>query len=93
MNQTLSMGRARHRPVVALAVFLGALLILGQPLTLPGRTVVVKAQSLPTLEVAAASDLRFALEEISALFEEQHRARVRISFGSSGQLATQIEQG
>jgi len=93
MNQTPSTGRARQRPMVAPAVLLGALLILGQPLVLPGRTAVVKAQSLPTLEVAAASDLRFALEEISALFQQQHRVRVRISFGSSGQLATQIEQG
>lgn len=93
MSQTLSRGRARHRPVVALAVFVGALLIIGQPLTLSGRMAPVEAQSLPTLEVAAASDLRFALEEITALFEQQQRARVRISFGSSGQLATQIEQG
>ncbi len=93
MNQTLPTTRTRRRPVVALATLLGALLILGEPFTLPGRTSPVEAQSLPTLEVAAASDLRFALEDISALFERQQRVRVRISFGSSGQLATQIEQG
>lgn len=51
------------------------------------------AQGLPALEVAAASDLRFALEEIAAAFERQGRGRVRLAFGSSGQLATQIEQG
>lgn len=45
------------------------------------------------LHVAAASDLRFALEEISALFSRQRRATVRLTFGSSGQLAAQIEQG
>ncbi len=49
-------------------------------------------QGLP-LQVAAASDLRFALEEIAAQFERQGRGEVRLTFGSSGQLATQIEQG
>lgn len=53
----------------------------------------VGAQSLPTLDVAAASDLRFALEEIAGLFERAGGARVRATFGSSGQLASQIEQG
>lgn len=89
MNRTPPAGRAWQCLVVALAIFIGALPAFGQPLT----TALVQAQSLPTLEVAAASDLRFALEEISTLFERQRRAHVRISFGSSGQLATQIEQG
>lgn len=47
----------------------------------------------PVILVAAASDLRFALEEISALFSRERRATVRLTFGSSGQLAAQIEQG
>ncbi|HET6780812.1 MAG TPA: molybdate ABC transporter substrate-binding protein [bacterium] len=45
------------------------------------------------LHVAAASDLRFALEEIARLFERQQGVPVRLTFGSSGQLAAQIEQG
>ncbi len=51
------------------------------------------AQSSPTIYVAAASDLRGALEEIVSQFERQQRVTVRLSFGSSGQLASQIEQG
>jgi molybdate transport system substrate-binding protein len=51
------------------------------------------AQAVPTLQVAAAADLRFVLSEIAATFEQDHRARVLLTFGSSGQLAAQIEQG
>lgn len=43
--------------------------------------------------VAAASDLKFALEEIAALHGAKGGGRVRLVFGSSGQLATQIAQG
>jgi len=39
------------------------------------------------LEVVAASDLRFALGEIAAQFERMRGVRVRITLGSSGQLA------
>jgi molybdate transport system substrate-binding protein len=45
------------------------------------------------LHVGAASDLRFALEELTARFERAHRVRVRVTLGSSGQLAAQIAQG
>jgi molybdate transport system substrate-binding protein len=51
------------------------------------------AQAPATLLVAAAADLRFVLSEIAATFEQDHRARVLLTFGSSGQLAAQIEQG
>ncbi len=51
------------------------------------------APSGPPLYVAAASDLWFALEEIASQFERQQRVTVRLSFGSSGPLASQIEQG
>lgn len=44
------------------------------------------------LRIAAASDLRFALQAVVADFDQRER-RVEISFGSSGKLAAQIEQG
>ncbi len=93
MRQIHTAGRTRHRLVVPFAVAADVLFILGLSLNVSNRAAVVEAQPLSVIEVAAASDLRFALEEISVLFERQQRARVRISFGSSGQLATQIEQG
>jgi molybdate transport system substrate-binding protein len=45
------------------------------------------------LVVAAASDLTFAFREIGALFEQETGVKVIFSFGSTGQLAQQIEQG
>lgn len=47
----------------------------------------------PALVVAAASDVGAALGEISAAFARTHPADVRLSLGSSGLLAAQIEQG
>lgn len=49
------------------------------------------AQTLPT--VAAASDLKFALEEVAARFEQDRGLKVRLVFGSSGTFLTQILQG
>ncbi|MCS6855026.1 MAG: molybdate ABC transporter substrate-binding protein [Elioraea sp.] len=43
--------------------------------------------------IAAAADLKFALEEIVRRFEADGLGRVRLSLGSSGNLARQIEQG
>jgi molybdate transport system substrate-binding protein len=43
--------------------------------------------------VAAAANLSFALPEIAAAFERATAQRVKLSFGSSGNLARQIVQG
>ena len=43
--------------------------------------------------IAAASDLKFALEEIAAGFTRATGKTVRLSFGSSGNFARQIRQG
>jgi molybdate transport system substrate-binding protein len=43
--------------------------------------------------VAAASDLNFALEELSAAFRRDTGIAPRIAFGSSGNFVRQIEQG
>lgn len=47
----------------------------------------------PTLTVSAASDLTGAFREIGAAFERENGVRVEFNFGSSGNLARQIEQG
>lgn len=45
------------------------------------------------LTVAAAADLQFAFTEIAALFEARTGQPVTLVFGSTGQLAQQIESG
>jgi molybdate transport system substrate-binding protein len=45
------------------------------------------------LTVAAASDLQIAFTEIGEIFEEETRHTVTFSFGSTGNLTTQIENG
>ena len=46
-----------------------------------------------SITVAAASDLRFAFTEIGTLYEQETDARVVFTFGSTGNLARQIENG
>lgn len=43
--------------------------------------------------VAAASDLKFALEEIASKFKAETQREVRLNFGSSGNFARQLQQG
>lgn len=45
------------------------------------------------INVAAASDLKFALEEIAASFHRETGKHVSLSFGSSGTFTTQIRHG
>jgi molybdate transport system substrate-binding protein len=50
-------------------------------------------RSRGSIVIAAAADLRFAFEEIVPLFERECRCSVEVSFGSSGNFATQIQHG
>lgn len=47
----------------------------------------------PAPLVAAAADLKFALDEIVARFERETGQGVRVTYGSSGNIARQIAQG
>ena len=51
----------------------------------------VPAAAVPT--VAAASDLKFALEEVAARFQRDTGHELRLVFGSSGNFFSQIRQG
>lgn len=51
----------------------------------------VQAQEVAT--IAAASDLKFALDEVLALYQSETGQKVRVSYGSSGTFFTQIGQG
>ena len=57
----------------------------------PARAEQSSASSGPL--VAAASDLQFALDEIAARFRSDTGIAARITYGSSGNFARQIEQG
>jgi molybdate transport system substrate-binding protein len=50
-----------------------------------------RAQDVPV--VAAAADLQFALTEVAEAFAKQTGRKVKLTFGSSGNLARQIQQG
>lgn len=65
-----------------------ALFALAASLAASGRA---RARAAPL--VAAASDLKFALEEIAADFLAATGNEVRLAFGSSGNFARQIRQG
>lgn len=58
----------------------------------PPRTATPRAGG-DALTVAAAADLQFAFTEIAELFEAQTGHKVTLVFGSTGQLAQQIENG
>lgn len=55
-----------------------------------GASAALHAQTQPT--VAAASDLKFAIEEVAAKFEKETGNKLRLVFGSSGNFKTQILQ-
>jgi molybdate transport system substrate-binding protein len=63
----------------------------------PAPLDVTSAPTLPTsgitLTVSAAADLSYAFGEIGAAFEAETGHKVVFNFGSTGQLAQQIEQG
>ena len=49
--------------------------------------------SAQEITVAAASDLQFAMPELVRGFEQQTKARVKVSYGSSGNFFSQIQNG
>src|SRR5437660_12889066 len=45
------------------------------------------------IRVAAAADLKFAMEELSQQFEKQTGTRANVTYGSSGNFFSQIQNG
>ena len=45
------------------------------------------------IRVAAAADLKFALDELDAQYEKQAEKRIAVSYGSSGNFFAQIQNG
>jgi molybdate transport system substrate-binding protein len=50
-------------------------------------------QALPVLRVSAAADLQFAMPELVTEFERKNIAALQVSYGSSGNFFTQIQNG
>jgi molybdate transport system substrate-binding protein len=50
-------------------------------------------QALPVLRVSAAADLQFAMPELVTEFESKNIAALQVSYGSSGNFFTQIQNG
>ena len=72
----------------------GVLLAILAPLLARSESVSApESRGSPVALVAAASDLQFALDEIVARFERDTGLDVRVTYGSSGNFARQIEQG
>jgi molybdate transport system substrate-binding protein len=90
-RRRLSCPRHGERPVHALgplrmklAALLGALLLPACPRGAPEP---------PPVRVAAAADLMLAFEELGRVFEERTGKAVSFSFGSTGLLAKQLQEG
>lgn len=67
-------------------------LLFALTLVAPGLSIMAAPQS-KAVNIAAASDLKFALDEIAGAFQRESGQSVRISYGSSGNFKTQILQG
>lgn len=90
MTQTMQRPRSiglSARLVIGLIAFLPALSACAPPADPP------PSDARVSLVVSAAADLISAFEVLGALFTEQTGIDVTFNFGSTGQLAQQIEQG
>lgn len=58
-----------------------------------GCTTETPKDEVVELTVAAASDLTLAFTEVGKIFEEETNSKITFSFGSTGQLTDQIENG
>ncbi|HKZ73049.1 MAG TPA: molybdate ABC transporter substrate-binding protein [Steroidobacteraceae bacterium] len=71
----------------------GAFAALAASTVLGRAALVAEAPREARALVAAASDLKFALDEVVAAFRRDTGLDARVTFGSSGNFARQIEQG
>jgi molybdate transport system substrate-binding protein len=66
-------------------------------LVLPFLLAVFCAQAVTDQEqkirIAAAADLQFAMQDLAAQFEQRTRTKVDVSYGSSGNFFSQLQNG
>jgi molybdate transport system substrate-binding protein len=82
--------RARNATCRRSVLRLGACGAMG---LLAGHAATAQEAAGTTATVAAAADLKFALDRITADFQQRTPHRLRLVFGASGNLSTQILQG
>jgi molybdate transport system substrate-binding protein len=66
---------------------------LGSYVSLILLFLVPAAQAADEIVIAAAADLQFAMPEVVMQFEKETGQKVRVTFGSSGNFASQIQNG
>jgi molybdate transport system substrate-binding protein len=81
--------------IVKGSLVVGALLILGASVVAGMRGAASpKTEQGRTLNIAAAADLKFALDELVKRFREQHpEANLQVTYGSSGNFFAQLAHG
>jgi molybdate transport system substrate-binding protein len=89
LNISISLKREKKVVSAMIVNLLGALAFLG---ILFGGVSQAQSQTHAPV-VAAASDLQFAIEEITAAFRDETGMDVRLSMGSTGNFARQIREG
>ncbi len=80
-------------PVTMTLVLLAACVAPPMPVVTQAPATRTSGPAPVTLTVSAAADLTYAFQEIGARFEAETGQKVVFNFGSTGQLAQQIEQG
>jgi molybdate transport system substrate-binding protein len=83
-----------RRPILV-RTLTGAVATIGLLVAITARTAMEPKPPSPAPAplVAAAADLKFALDEIITRFERDTGQKIRVTYGSSGNLARQIAQG
>src|SRR5258708_2351046 len=82
--------RSLLRPRKAVAAYFAKIVALGSVAMLLSAVVSAQGQEI---RVAAAADLKFAMGELSEKFEKQSGTKVNVTFGSSGNFFSQLENG
>lgn len=88
------MSSSRRSGLAAGASLALGLILVGCAPTAPTAATSSEKPKLQVVQVAAASDLKFALDDIVTEFTGDHpEVEVAVTYGSSGNFATQIRQG
>lgn len=86
MNATVQNAFGKRSDLATRALLCGAMLTL----SMLAAALDLRAQEI---RVAAAADLKFALEQLSAPYEKESGGKIEITYGSSGNFFAQIENG